>query len=272
MDQLMYSWLSCCAIAPSVAAMSVWVLRHWTNVDLFLYVLSCQEILSAVCVFAYSVVNVIRSQNEASCNLVVWGLTTVRIFQVSTLSSLAIDRALILKWPYKYRFTVRQNQIKYHLTVLACMAALVGTAGVFARLSPDQFRDALTSHSANIYNNTCTLHPFSWDLRFNLFLAIIYGALILASFFTFVFILLNYKRSTNKYHPRSNSRISSIGDLTLEHLGSTEAIAKFNTGICMDSLCKTKKNRLVDGLSGNSSVRMIIVGSRFSETPVCASQ
>ncbi|RWS10177.1 hypothetical protein B4U79_13950 [Dinothrombium tinctorium] len=197
MEQLMYSWLSCCAIAPSVAALSVWVLfmfhiyrRHWTNVDLFLFVLTCQEILSSICAFAYSVVNVIRSQNDTSCNFVVWGITTVRVFQLSTLASLAIDRALILKWPYKYRFTVRQNQIKYHLAVLGCMSALVGTA------------------------------------------AIIYGALILATILSFAYVVTNYKRSssTSKSAARSNSRISSIGDLTLEHLGSTEAIAKFNTG------------------------------------------
>ncbi|XP_074596608.1 uncharacterized protein LOC141851730 [Brevipalpus obovatus] len=187
METLTYGWLSNCAIAPSVAAICVWILfmlnsyrNEWRNVDIFIVVIVIQEILSSLGIFAYSVINILRSRSETSCNIVLWALITVRIFQLSTISSLAVDRALILKWPYKYRFSVRQNQIMYHIVVLAIMSSLVGVAGVFARLpidelirssSPSSPSSHLHHHhsspSPSLSSSTTTASPSASTLLYN---------------------------------------------------------------------------------------------------------
>lgn len=234
MDWVTYSWLACCATAPSVAAVAVWVLfifhtyrRRWKTVDIFLLTIALQEIPSTLCAFGYSVVTVIRSRSESSCSLVIWGLTTTRVFQLTTLTSLVFDRALTLKWPYKYRFSVRHSQIRYHIVVLCVISALVGIAGLFARLHYQDYRDHLlpivyqTSGSNNT-NYHCTLHPYSWDHRYNIFISGLYSFLTFVTFVCAVYIEMNRTRGSS----RPNSRISSVGNLVSDHLGSTEAIGR----------------------------------------------
>lgn len=233
MEWITYSWLSCCASAPSVAALSVWVLfifhtyrRRWRTMDIFLLTIALQEIPNSLCAFGFAVHTVIRSRSESSCQLVIWGLTTTRVFQLTTLTSLAFDRALTLKWPYKYRFSVRHSQIRYHIVVLGVISSLVGIAGLFARLQYQDFRQRLDSYDTNTVNNSfnnslnktnsfyCTLHPLSWDFRYNIFITALYSILALITFFCTIYIEINrYRGPAPVGISRTNSRISSIGNL-----------------------------------------------------------
>lgn len=230
-----YSWLACCASAPSIAALSVWVLfifhtyrRRWKTVDIFLLTIALQEIPSTLCAFGYAVVTVIRTRSESSCSLVIWGLTTIRVFQMTTLTSLAFDRALTIKWPYKYRFSVRQSQIRYHIVVLCVISALVGVAGLFARLHFNDYRDYLMPTLSDATNNNitmnyyCTLHPYSWDYRYNIFISALYGFLTFVTFICSVYIEMNRYKGAS----RPTSRISSVGNLVADSLGFPEAIGR----------------------------------------------
>lgn len=50
----------------------------------------------------------------------------------ATLTSMAVDRAMTVRWPYKYRLSVRRTQVRYHVVVLAVVSVLVGVAALFA--------------------------------------------------------------------------------------------------------------------------------------------
>ncbi|GIY45173.1 g_PROTEIN_RECEP_F1_2 domain-containing protein [Caerostris extrusa] len=118
------------------------------------------------------------------CTVGQFGLVAVRTFQVATLASMVVDRALTVRWPYRYRFSVRRNQIRYHVSVLALVSILVGVAGVFARLKPN--------------TNICSLHPSQWDVRYVLFLLCLYAFLILASLICMVQVEVHRVRHGTK--------------------------------------------------------------------------
>ncbi|KAI1285430.1 hypothetical protein HDE_11702 [Halotydeus destructor] len=237
MDQLLTTgWLAACAVAPTVAALSVWLVfmvhcyrNKWRNVDMFVMVIACQQVAAAFVIFAFSVVNVVRSRNENACNVVIWALTSVRVFQVSTLASLAFDRLMSVKWPYKYRFTIRTSQIKYHVAVLGVISCLVGTAGLFARASAGDLRHRLTTEgtfdSSLFY---CSLHPSSWDFRFNVFLVALYGLLSVAIVLCLLWTELR-RLGAHQDKVRPTSRISSLGDLVADPL-SDQGLPKSITG------------------------------------------
>lgn len=238
MDPLTYSWLSNCALGPFIATFCVWILfmfnvyRHeWRNVDLFLVVIVIQEILCSLVVFAYSIISLIRARNETACSIVIWGLIAFRIFQISTICSFAIDRALIIKWPYKYRFSVRHNQIIYHIVVLALMSSLVASAGIFARLSPNDISLKLNSNATLVRMPFCTLNPTLWDLRFNIFFTCISALLTLITLVSFIYIELNQNcDDQTKSKAMPNSQTSLYGNLAMDTCGSTEAITKYSNG------------------------------------------
>lgn len=218
MDLLGSSWLAGCAVAPTIAALSVWFVfiincyrNRWRNVDLFILVIAVQQVLGAFAIFAFAVVNVVRSRNESACTLVAWALTALRVYQLTTLTSLAIDRYLVLRWPYKYRFTVRSNQIKYHVVVLAIIAALVGVAGLFTRASSHQLHERLAAAGADSAAFYCSMHPAAWDVRYNMF------TLGLFAFLTLVTLLClmcaESRRVCSPKRMRPQSRMSSLGDL-----------------------------------------------------------
>lgn len=172
----MYSWLGAAAVAPFVTILSLWTLvifrsyrNEWRLVDLFLFALTSLEVASALFGFGYSVLSVIRPALDGPCRFVVWGLVATRTFHLSTVTSLLLDRALSSKWPYTYRTTVRQSQVRYHIVVLAIISVFVGVTAVFARL-PSSAAD------------TCSLHPLEWDFKFSIFLAAVYGLLLVTGF------------------------------------------------------------------------------------------
>ncbi|XP_071530578.1 uncharacterized protein [Panulirus ornatus] len=177
MRALTYSWIGLSAAAPLIFLMCAWVLgvfhsyrRQWRSVDLFLLAVFVQELLMALQVFAYALLSLMRPESAAACGAFVWSLSATRTLQAATVASLLVDRALTSQWPYKYRFSVRRHQIRYHLAVLATIAALVGVAAILARPAdaPDTFEH-------------CSFLPHALHVRLSLFVLSVYGLLVVAS-------------------------------------------------------------------------------------------
>lgn len=176
MRALTYSWIGLSAAAPLVFLVCAWALgvfhsyrRHWRSVDLFLLAVFVQELLMALQVFAFALLSLMRPESGAACGAFVWGLSATRALQAATLASLLVDRALTCLWPYRYRFSVRRHQIRYHLAVLATVAALVGVAALLARPA-----------SAPAAFEQCSFLPHALHARLALFVLSVYGVLALA--------------------------------------------------------------------------------------------
>lgn len=220
MDLVASGWLAGCALAPTVAAISVWFAfiincyrARWRNVDIFVFVVALQQVIAAFAIFAFAVLNVVRSRNgDRGCSVVTWAIAALRVFQVTTLTSLAIDRYLVLRWPYKYRFSVRSTQIKYHIVVLAVLSSMVGAGGLFARATTAELHERLAQDGADSSGFYCSLHPRAWDFRFNVFMLALYGALTLVTLLCL--LCAENRRACSSKRIRSQSRIStSLGDL-----------------------------------------------------------
>ncbi|GBM14362.1 hypothetical protein AVEN_55352-1 [Araneus ventricosus] len=175
MDSVLYSWLAAAAVAPFVVILSCWTLAvfrsyrpDWRLLDIFLYALVCMEVASALFSFGYSILEAIRPALEAPCRFIIWGLTATRVFHLSAVTSLLLDRALASKWPNTYRSSVRHSQVRYHVIVLAIISIFVGVTSVFARLPSAA--------------NTCSLHPLDWDIKFSAFLSCVYALLLITGF------------------------------------------------------------------------------------------
>lgn len=69
----------------------------------------------------------------------------------ATLTSMAVDRAMTVRWPYKYRVGVRRTQVRYHVVVLAVVSLLVGVATLFASNSNNgRHTIGVTSHHSSL--------------------------------------------------------------------------------------------------------------------------
>ncbi|XP_076056666.1 uncharacterized protein LOC143034466 [Oratosquilla oratoria] len=178
MRSLTYSWIGLSAASPLVFLMCAWVLgvfhsyrRQWRSVDLFLLAVFVQELLMALQVFAYALLSLVRPESNEACAAFVWALSATRTLQAATLTSLLVDRALTNTWPYKYRFSVRRHQIRYHLAVLATVAVLVGVAALLARTSiPDPATFDL-----------CNFLPYALDIKLSLFVLSVYVLLVVVA-------------------------------------------------------------------------------------------
>lgn len=145
MESVSISWLVASAISPLVTVLALWTIyvfhtyrRRWRTVDLFLLTLTCTELLSSVLTFCFAILNLLQRGPALPCLLVRWGQVSTRTLQIAVLASMVVDRALTVRWPYRYRFSVRRNQIRYHIAVLALVAALVGVAAVFAEMKSER--------------------------------------------------------------------------------------------------------------------------------------
>ena len=174
MQPVTYSWIGLSAAAPLVFLLCAWVLgvyhsfrKFWRSVDLFMLALFVQELLTGLQIFVYALLSLVKPSSEVFCSAFIWSLSATRALQAATVCSLLVDRALTSQWPYKYRFSVRRHQIRYHLVVLATMAALVGVAAILAR--PSEF-------SPNFED--CKFLPQSLHVRLSLFLLSLYGILL----------------------------------------------------------------------------------------------
>ncbi|KAG8177145.1 hypothetical protein JTE90_020514 [Oedothorax gibbosus] len=152
MDPVSISWLVASAISPLVAVLALWTIyvfhtyrRRWRTVDLFLLTLATTELMSSLVTFCFAILNLVQRGPafRLPCLAVRWGQVSSRTFQVAVLASMVVDRALTVRWPYRYRFSVRRNQIRYHIAVVAVVAALVGVAAVFAEVGDHKVPEEL---------------------------------------------------------------------------------------------------------------------------------
>lgn len=141
MELVTYGWIGACVVAPTISAVCIVVLflfnvykSQWKNVDHFLVGLTVQEIISSVLCFALSILNLLHNRNEQLCGLITGLWFAIRALQLVTLTSLAVDRALILKWPYQYRFSVRSLQITGHLVFVSFCCSSIALFAYSARL------------------------------------------------------------------------------------------------------------------------------------------
>ena len=71
------------------------------------------------------------------CAVLICGWAAAHTLHAATLTSLAVDRAMTIRWPYKYRTSVRRTQLRYHVVVLTIFSILVGVAALFANSVQD---------------------------------------------------------------------------------------------------------------------------------------
>ncbi|XP_076306662.1 uncharacterized protein LOC143223098 [Tachypleus tridentatus] len=227
MELVAYSWLAASACAPLVAVLSLWTVyifhtyrRRWRTVDLFLLAVGTQELVTALFAFGFSILSLVSPRAGPPCSFILWGLTATRTFQIATLASLVVDRALTVRWPYKYRFSVRRNQIRYHIAVLAVIAVFVGVAAVFAR-SPEKNQQ---------YD--CSVHPLEWDRRFSIFNICLHGVLMVTVLVCCFDVELHRCRARRRRMPFSvpspgtdcATGTASSGSVTSSSSGSTRPL------------------------------------------------
>ncbi|CAN8015078.1 hypothetical protein HPB47_008103 [Ixodes persulcatus] len=198
-------WLAVSATAPVLIVLSLWVSyvfhtyrRKWRTVDLFLLSVSCQDLVTALFCFGFSVLRLIGPKMAAApCGFVLWGLAATRTFQLATLASAVGDRLLTVRWPYRYRFSVQRNQIRYHVAVLAVIGVLIGVASAFARSSESMVE--------------CSLHPQLWDGRYTLFVLVLYGSLMVVS------ICMSVAMEVQRWQLTRKARLQQLRTATPEY-------------------------------------------------------
>ena len=116
----------------------------------------------------------------------------------ATLTSMAVDRAMTIRWPYKYVHSVRRTQIRYHVVVLAVVSLLVGVATLFASTSAGAHpvrppassnATALAEAVVIVLESSCNFLPYTFDSRFSLFWLCLHGVLLLTTL-TAVFVII----------------------------------------------------------------------------------
>lgn len=118
-------------------------------------------------------------QQTPFCAALVSCWSAAHTLHAATLTSLAVDRAMTIRWPYKYRLSVRRTQVRYHVVVLAIVSLLVGVAGLFAGTGP-----SLVAEQAG-----CSFLPYTFDSRFSLFWLCLHGILLAATLTSAIVIL-----------------------------------------------------------------------------------
>ena len=246
---LTYGWLGVCGLAPVVIVLIIWAIclhytyrPKWRTLDVLLGAVLIQELPNTLVVMVISaikstLVHLSRDHHTRSVvgYLLVWATTSTRFYQFVVVTSLLVDRALILKWPYRYRFAIRHSQIKIFLVVLAVFASLVGagciyshylliqsttlqhnstnTTGELRPLRPNVLsalsNRTLWSGNLSMFEhcqNQFTYDPLTFDHHYHYLFVAIYVSFTLASVFCFFYIECNRPRSSstsgkNRYLP-----------------------------------------------------------------------
>ncbi|KFM57865.1 hypothetical protein X975_11997, partial [Stegodyphus mimosarum] len=242
MEPVAISWLIASSSSPLVAVLALWTVyvfhtyrRRWRTVDLFLLAVTSQELVTSIFIFCYAIISLINPPFQVPCNFTQWGLVATRTFQISTLTSMVVDRALTVRWPYRYRFSVRRNQIRYHIAVLALVSILVGVAAIFARLPKDT------------NNRLCHLHPIQWDTRYVVFLLSLYGVLMLVSLICMVQVEI--------HRSKHGTKLGANGSFQLPECASPELQSATGMNSPLDTQSSTGSTRALHRPSRQASRR-----------------
>jgi len=203
MDGSTAVWLALTLAAPVTLVPEIALLRllhsrraGWHPLDVLFVSLLVGQLCCTLVTFGLSATSLLKSagitflseEEEASprpaitpplCAALVSCWAAAHTLHAATLSSLAVDRAMTLRWPYKYRLSVRRTQVRYHVVVLAVISILVGIAGLFAGSNPSGL------------DGGCNFLPYSFDSRFSLFWLSLHGLLLGATLAAAVVILFS---------------------------------------------------------------------------------
>ncbi len=194
MDGSTAVWLALTLAAPVTLVPEIALLRllhsrraGWHPLDVLFVSLLVAQLCCTLVTFGLSATSLLKSagitfllsseEEEATvsprpaitpplCAALVSCWAAAHTLHAATLSSLAVDRAMTLRWPYKYRLSVRRTQVRYHVVVLAVISILVGIAGLFAGSNPSGL------------DGGCNFLPYTFDSRFSLFWLSLHGLLL----------------------------------------------------------------------------------------------
>lgn len=202
---LTYGWLGLCALAPISIVLIVWAMgmhctyrQRWRTLDILLGATLMQELPSAllVCVVASinsALVHLPRHlhTHQVLCYSLIWGSVSTRFYQFAVLTTLMVDRALILKWPYRYRFAVRHIQIRVCLVFLALAATLVGIGATLSyHFNIDSSQSEQDIHVKLFPSNgTSLFHPSSYNFSYSLNMFEVNFIYVYITFYMVLFML-----------------------------------------------------------------------------------
>lgn len=244
---LTYGWLCLGALAPLVIVLTIWTLcmhatyrARWRTLDVLLAAALVQELPAALLVllaasFKSSFVH-LPATNDTQVivsSVLVGGAIAIRFFQLALVSALVIDRAAILRWPYRYRFAIRHSQIRIFLLMLALVAVAIGGIGLamsyldpmatgrtaLPMLDSDHLRyDGVHGKEINTMSNTTSLAPaatlptivFTYNLL-SLDRTFSYVFLCLSLFLAFISIISFFYVECKRPRIKASATTSSAG-------------------------------------------------------------
>jgi hypothetical protein len=191
-----YSWLGLAAASPVAFAVICWSVavsqtyrKHWRSIDLLLAALLVTHGLGVILIGSWGVLKLARPNTGVPCSLMVGAITAVRTMQLTTAASLVVDRALTIKWPYRYRLAARRTHILYHLVVLTILSILVGVAAILAL--PAQVSSTFA---------TCTILPYDVDVKYSSFTLFVEGGLLSLIFIGLLYVQVSAPEIFNNTH------------------------------------------------------------------------
>lgn len=189
MDGSTAVWLALTLAAPVTLVPEIALLRllhsrraAWHPLDVLIVSLLVGQLCCTLVTFGLSASALMKNAGlwaskeegpSALCAALVSFWAAAHTMHAATLSSLAVDRAMTIRWPYKYRLSVRRTQIRYHVVVLAVVSLLVGVAALFANGS--------SSPSLMESKAGCHFLPYAFDSRFSLFWLCLHGILLVST-------------------------------------------------------------------------------------------
>ena len=240
-------WLGMTLAAPVTLVPEIALLRllharksHWQPVDILFVSLLVAQLCCTALTLAISAAALARhaglwqsvflqGNRTTLCSVLICGWAASHTLQAATLTSLAVDRALTVRWPFRYRLSVRRTQIRYHVVVLAIISLLVGAAAFFATWQSNQSSssniareihqqsadfvypgtenrsiDAVNNITTttttenrtmatidyNVTGEACAFLPHMFDGRYSLFWLCLHGVLLLISLAALVVVAL----------------------------------------------------------------------------------
>ena len=288
---LTYGWLGVCSLAPVVMVLIIWAIcmhytyrQKWRTLDVLLAAALVQEIPNALVVLVIgaikgALIHLPRNSQTRSmlCYLLVWATSSTRFYQFAVVTSLLADRALILKWPYRYRFAIRHTQIRVYLIVLAVVASLVGVGAIYAHylhmqnvplvlLNSDSFKLSIPPANLNrtlrSMNSTVveigqyrfSYDPLNFEPHFNYLFMGIYVFFTLASVVCFLYVQCNRPRK-NGSTSNKNRYLPSIATLfTTATTSSTSTSSSTSSSLSASSPLPSRFSSLANLTSAPAPV------------------
>ena len=119
-------WLSLTVAAPLTLVPQVAFLRllhskrkSWHPLDVLVVSLLVSQLCCTLAALALSGSALLASSAglpHPICTTLISFWAAAHTLHAATVASVAVDRAMTVRWPYKYRLDVRRTQIRYHVS------------------------------------------------------------------------------------------------------------------------------------------------------------